>query len=65
MFWVVLLRLKHKSWCFRCTMSSSVSIKRFTPWFVGVVSLTYHLEPGPPTSFPASIWVAIVVEIWS
>jgi len=46
-------------------MSSSVSIKRFTPWFVGVVSLTYHLEPGPPTSFPASIWVAIVVEIWS
>lgn len=31
----------------------------------GGLSLTYRVKPGPSTSFPASIWVAIVVEIWS
>lgn len=31
----------------------------------GGLSLPYRVKPGPSTSFPASIWVAIVVEIWS
>lgn len=69
-FWVVLLYFKHKSYFLRQTVSNSIffySVKRFTGWFTGDggVSLTYRVKPGPSASFPASIWVANVVEIWS